>query len=32
MVLTKPWGGCYSETVKPLRVSLVEPVAYLKSS
>jgi hypothetical protein len=22
----------YSETVKPLRVSLVEPVAYLKSS
>src|SRR5215469_4396864 len=31
MVLTKPWGGCYAGTVKPLRVSLVEPVAYLKS-
>src|SRR6516162_4157322 len=31
MVLTKPWGGCYAATVKPLRVSLVEPVAYLKS-
>jgi PilZ domain len=32
MVLTKPWGGCYAGTVKPLRLSLVEPVAYLKPS
>ena len=31
MVLTKPWGGCYVATVKPFRVALVEPVAYLKS-
>ena len=31
MFLTKPWGGCYVATVKPFRVALVEPVAYLKS-
>src|SRR5438309_11882747 len=24
-------GGCHAGTVKPIRVSLVEPVAYLKS-
>jgi hypothetical protein len=25
-------GGCYSSTVQPLRVSLVEPVAYFRGS